>query len=311
MESSRQHRGEAMKRASLWEDTIVISMRDIQWINEFMRNKAKPQNELLVPASVNPPGFIKMDGHVESKLGDVALKDGERFFLFEVKSVREQVRTEWRKGGGENPKKLFQRLKGLVEDLNKRPAPDTNLKLSLRGHFVAYWTAKEEVDGLKGGICVEPYILACSTARNAKEIASREGMPLPRKVQTNSINHGGGTKKNTSKAALNKLLKGDVSLQMMSGGKIAPFGLGKAEFIDYVTFLCEELCSAGDGSPAGGRGRESLHAVVLSTHGSHFEVIADTSQLAMLLDGNFRPDPKKGRFYKAQSAVDLGNTPRG
>lgn len=91
----------------LWEDTIIIALRDYQW------HKAWTGNSRMPPASL-----LKLDGNAESAMGDVLTSDDDRFFLFEFKGDNAN-------GGSEFEKplvKFMQNVNGLPEDSEAKMA---------------------------------------------------------------------------------------------------------------------------------------------------------------------------------------------
>lgn len=60
-----------MGRTRLWEDSVVIALRDFQWRNAiedapYQRDDLASFNCFKSPL---PPGMLKHDGRAESKLG--------------------------------------------------------------------------------------------------------------------------------------------------------------------------------------------------------------------------------------------------
>jgi hypothetical protein len=68
----------------LWEDTIILAIRDMQWIHALTSARPWPARSL-----------IKFDGHPEEALGDLAMAQDQRFFLIEAKSSPSEFHTEW------------------------------------------------------------------------------------------------------------------------------------------------------------------------------------------------------------------------
>jgi hypothetical protein len=66
----------------IWEDTVILALRDLQWV------KARPGR---------PAGLLKLDGNVETALGDAITSAGGRYFLFEFKSDAKLGGSEFRK----------------------------------------------------------------------------------------------------------------------------------------------------------------------------------------------------------------------
>ncbi|WP_415916278.1 hypothetical protein SE336_15775 [Xanthomonas arboricola] len=322
-------------KADLWEDTIIIAMRDMQWSNfirwrdSVVRNATRNQD--LVSSgvtrrvkltdeleAVRPPGFVKLDGNAETKLSDVALKAGERFFLMEVKSTFSKVRTEWRKKGKYFPKFMLQRLSELVECAETNPDADAMLDLCLRGHYATYWSPQEVNGGLRGTVVSMPYVVACETARNGSDIAKRRGVRLNRAFYP-GIRSADNPDRSFKGIAFEELMKGLGEMQLHEEQSHMPLGLDEAEFLKYTAFLCGgDADSNGFELPSDhsveARLHEPLHLVSLSTVGTHMKVMGSTAHLAALLDGKFRPSPRWGASANLQSSkpnASRGSAPKG
>lgn len=326
-----------IRKADLWEDTIIIAMRDQQWSN-FMRwreeriLKAIQKNPELLSSilsrkipmaqasleTICPPGFVKFDGTAETKLSDVALKAGERFFLMEVKSTFSKVRTEWRQKGKYFPKFMLQRLSELVECAETNAYADAMLDLCLRGHFATYWDPQEVVEGLRGRVVSMPYVTACSTVRNGGDIAKRRGIRFTRDVFPMIRNVEIPTR-SFSTVAFSSLMKHKHEMHLHDGQEHFPLGLDEAEFVRYTSFLCGgDARSNGFELPSDcaveARLHEPLHLVSLSSVGTHMKVMGSTAELATLLDGKFRPSPRWGASANLQSPYSKrsrGSAPSG
>ena len=181
--------------ARIWEDTLVIALRDWQWmkfleseleedrqkmdilasstdktfVHYNSHSKAKSDRSKFGLKEIFPGGFLKMDGRSESRLGDVAVQgDGQRFFLLEVKSSQYWIRSEWVGADGKfKPKSLYEKLEWLVVNIiaaepksQKRSDLLKILNYSLRCHFFAYWGGVQSADDAPGNIFIESYIPA-------------------------------------------------------------------------------------------------------------------------------------------------------
>lgn len=324
-----------IRKADLWEDTIITAMRDQQWSN-FMRwreeriLKAIQKNPELLSSildqripmaqagldTICPPGFVKFDGTAETKLSDVALKAGERFFLMEVKSTFSKVRTEWRQKGKYLPKFMLQRLSELVECAETNAQAEAMLDLCLRGHFATYWRPEEVSGGLRGAVASMPYVIACESARNGSDIAKRRGVRLSREFSPR-IRIADYPDRSFKSIVFEDLMKGLGEMQLHEKQSHMPLGLDEAQFLKYTAFLC-----GGDSNgfelpsdrSVEARLHEPLHLVSLSTVGTHMKVLGSTAHLATLLDGKFRPSPRWGASANLQSSkpnVSRGSAPKG
>lgn len=83
----------------LWEDTIIIALRDYQWHKAWTTVPRTP-----------PASLLKLDGNAESAMGDVLTSEDDRFFLFEFKG-------DSANGGSEFSKPLVK----LMQYVNRLP----------------------------------------------------------------------------------------------------------------------------------------------------------------------------------------------
>lgn len=299
----------AKGRARLWEDSIVVALRDMQWMNYLNTEKSKRLGDGDPRLrGVVPPGFAKLDGNAESRIGDVTLlTEDERFFIFEVKSERVRIRDEWRKGGAFKPKKVYRRLSALVNDVNNEGLGKSarNLELSLRGHYFVYFNAAESNDGVAGTIFAEPYITGSIAHRtDAEKLVSQTMRPL-REMKIGVVIK----EKLLGRARLDFLFNhfAEISIGRGDYGKKHNVGLDKDEFSEYVNFLCHRSSHEShksrvseDESEGTGEWKddeewtaspEPLHMIVLSSSGAFFRAVSDTNHLAYLLDLKERPAP--------------------
>lgn len=129
--------------------------------------------------SKNSPGlFLKFDGKPEQNLGDLAVGIEDRFYLFEVKSGRARLSTEWKITVRDQvkQKKVFSTLRRLAHEWVSQPHDHLLIEKivwSLGCHHFLYWSELvfSHEDHFRN-LHVEPYLLGCS-AKNAP------GMPEP------------------------------------------------------------------------------------------------------------------------------------
>lgn len=321
-----------MSRAKLWEDTIVIALRDMQWLAkiDYIR-KQQFNNGSISSVDVErhyvvPPGLAKMDGKAESKIGDVVAKaTNDRFFIFEVKSTAAHINTEWRVDDSSNSKLAYRRLKKKIDEVNKDYAEKAGslvkshvsngknlydktindedyIKMSLRGHYFAYWTAESRQRIALGRVGLEPYILAASRCRNAMELT--DGSLLDAPLPTYMLRNMNSSErfdffpidclKSILICRFPRVLKKDDK-DSGDDKNVAIFeeevGLTRDEMIKYLKFLCDD----GSGKLAEDCA-EQVHMVILSKYG-FMKVITDTNDLLWFIDGNFRNEPTKKVKY--------------
>nr|MDO6936484.1 hypothetical protein [Xanthomonas vasicola]MDO6940456.1 hypothetical protein [Xanthomonas vasicola] len=96
------------KKARLWEESVVIGLRDMQWrlqlqnllshedLYKSTRVRLQKQGNFIDDVALRgviPPGFVTLDGNAESSTADVALSSTKGFcFLVEVKPSEERIR---------------------------------------------------------------------------------------------------------------------------------------------------------------------------------------------------------------------------
>jgi hypothetical protein len=296
-------------RITLWEDTIVTALRDMQWLN--IAASHYDADNLIEMLQVYPPVFLKLDGNAESKIGDVAMKQDERFFLIEVKSEEHAIRDEWQAGRRKDEEKaLLARLKGLPSD------DEAMFRLCLRGHLLTYWSGarKRPTDiWVPGQIWAEPYYLGCARLRRNCDVMQDVGLPFPdddylleiereaaqpRDLRSISedLQRRLDTKTTTAcstragyqlaiSATLLQVFSGKVRVgkRLESGHLWQPeaLGLTRDEFEEYLRFLVPK----GEEEP--------LHAVALTTHGSFYRIVTDTAHLGALIDGKLGPERRR------------------
>jgi hypothetical protein len=243
--------------------------------------------------------LIKLDGRAESRLGDVAMGSGERYFLIEVKPAPNQVRDEWTRNGRFKPKKVYATLSKLIaqcesKDFYSDQTPAVKLlRSSLRGHLMVYWVG-QKADPLKNiewSLVLSPYLQAVrQSVREDDDLQPGVITRLPMKAAFAITPHGD---KFRMASPLDMGRDDCVMAYMESDEKLnqgGPIGLEADEFQRYVNHLCRDA----DNTTSGG---EPINAIMLSSHGSFFQVVRDTSELALILSERFvqRARPERER----------------
>lgn len=275
------------RSARLWEDTIVLALRDAQWLRcqEHWKEENKPS-----PRPITPPGMIKLDGRAESRLGDVAMSADERFFLIEVKSGPEQIKDEWCKAGRFNPKMVYTTLSKASHRHNDSNvmADDSGvasfLRWSFLGHFIALWDNHPSgVTGQERSILVLPYLQAVRDSVANSSIRDPEMIKAfhPKMIQAVRPDSDG----RAAQATVLDLGRKDCVLTWLDEDGARKFdnrniGLNFSEFQTYVAILCKMARTTQDSEG------EPINAVVLSSSGSFFQYVGDTTDLARLLSKN-------------------------
>lgn len=156
---------------AVWENTLVVVLRDLQWINHIKNGNL-----------TRPPNFFQvLEGNAESLTGDLIISEASRFFLLELKSDEHGISSEWGKRPSGLPKFVFSKLRALVRKMNRARAEsgdaleeDKNIYfMSLRGHHFAYFSPINKPGISVGDIWIEPYIMACARKSTSETL----GMP--------------------------------------------------------------------------------------------------------------------------------------
>lgn len=267
-----------------WEDTIVMALRDAQWID----GEVEPRQAPAFPAL-----FIKMDGDTEKALGDVMLDVGERLYLLEVKASSNEIKTEWNKSreGEYKPKASFESLRLLMEAENANlGAYEAAYRLSLACHHLVYWSdiVFDDSDTF-GNIMVEPYILAC-TSRDARGFGRRcDGFTyeVAEDVGSEAMLVGSSVALSALRKQSACVIKRNAADPDDEGVEVTSLGADRAPFLAYLAFLLEH----------GGGGQGELNAVIYSDKGKFFRNIKSISDLRRTLDGTNKlglaPEQKK------------------
>lgn len=284
---------QAKRTARLWEDTVVTTLRDMQW-QEFCKSLHKKTAQEVEKASKSflsqgavPPGFMKLDGHAESSLADVALATkNARYFLIEVKSEQKRIVDEWRKGGVFRPKKVYKRLAEAVkayEGLDEKmtgAAQFLPIEQSLKCHLFAYWRVVAHKENALGGFVVaEPYLSGCIGQIGDHDRTQNDAIKKLRGIECHSLIAGSNGPVDPVFEAI-KIFEARVRIVIHRDGidpEVGSFGLRFSEFNNYVNYLCSKS-EVDDINHCPG----PLHAVVLSTAG-FYRVVSNTSQLAEIL----------------------------
>lgn len=276
--------------AAPWEDTVVMALRDAQWLNDDSGDVPKL-----------PQMFIKLSGKTEQSLGDLVYQAGERFYLFEVKSSAATITSEWNKtvDGKPHPKLAFKTLSRLARAVAQKQCAIEEIQAfwtSLRCHHIVYWSDAlfDPFDTL-GNIFIEPYIGACVHHGAPRGTGILEVPKLA--IQTASIE------------ANNQLLVSPMlplsSVRNRTGivlveddrcgldsNRMATVGEDLCRFRNYLQFLVD----------AGGVGDGSIHAVICSDSGRFAKLITSVQQLAQELKPNSGPSSEPPQILPRRAA---------
>ncbi|EKQ58411.1 hypothetical protein WS7_21195 [Xanthomonas citri pv. malvacearum str. GSPB2388] len=305
------------KKARLWEESVVIGLRDMQWRLQlqnllsredlFKSTQARFQNQGYVIDAVAlrgviPPGFVTLDGNAESSTADVALSSTKGFcFLVEVKPSRERIRDEWKlrkkrrrkHKASVHSKAAFRTLKGLVEAFESNPADEEQaelLRCSLRIHQVAYWEGKVGDKQRKGIIKVEPYINACISMRRVDELTSDRCIPtLEHLYYQFTVDETRDNQRLPAEEMLGTAqnIQFDINYNGTFQNIPAAYGAEYKEFQQYVNWLCKK-CSEDGGVD------QPINCIVMTSDG-FLQAISSLRELADLLKIDFSPELKNSR----------------
>ena len=262
-----------------WEDTIVLALRDIQWMGLNVQGAAAP---------ALPGLFIKLDGNTEKTLGDLMYQEGENFYLFEVKSTRASISSEWSKkdkNGARKQKAAYKVLSKLVgewlKDGGKNSKWDGALMASLKCHHFVYWS--DDVfapNDTFGNIMIEPYIGASMALGGEPNEEMGTLMPTCEPKFEVGILHEGARHFDVSEmlpfSALRSGSAHALRVSRSSGVErvvwVEKFGANIDDFKNYLRFICE---NAGEGG--------EIYAVVVSDFGRFTRVVSSISELKRLV----------------------------
>lgn len=255
--------------ADLWESSVVIALRDYQWIRK-------------VNTTTFPDQFISLGGEAEQANGDAIFLNGEKLFLFEIKSLEAKVREEW--ANREEPKLAFKRIfeeyVAYMDD-GHLYCKGLRLRQSMRCHHFVYWSAERRRDKkVAGSLSVAPYL--------AKAASKLTGENWPgdwcNKQHISKIRDHFRLVELTKEGGLrytDEVLIGNISSarayfsQQFEGAEVRELGLNPEEFVEYVSWL--------------GGGDLPIDAVVLSSGGTFFRHVRRMSDLQAIFSP---PDPE-------------------
>jgi hypothetical protein len=282
------------RRARLWEDTIVLALRDVQWRAAWSKSVTHGAGQ---PKMCYPKGIVKLDGSAESHLGDMAFKaDDQRFFLIEVKSQMRQVKDEWWHGAFK-PKVLYKTLGSVVNAVKFQASSSETenliLELSLRGHMIAFWNPGSQSGNVRPGhIELLPYLQAVVDSVDEDTI-SAEGLikelPMPC-VHSYLMDDPPDIRYSLDVLDLHgddfQIGHLDPATGNTSRKNIGPMGLSRDEFQTYVSYLTKVRTETGSEEPG-----EPINAVVQTADDGFFQVVTTTAELADVLDPEFGFSP--------------------
>lgn len=303
------------KKARLWEESVVIGLRDMQWrlqLHEILSRedrlnsiRARFHNQGgviddVALRGVIPPGFVTLDGNAESSTADVALSSVKGFcFLVEVKPSRQGIRDEWKlkkrrkckSRASVHSKAAFRTLKRLVEGFEANPADVEKagmLQRSLRVHQVAYWEGEDRGKLRDGMIKVEPYINACISMRRVDELTSDRCISSLKHLYYQFEGETHGTQRLPAKEMLSTSTR--IQFDIQSDGSLhsikTAYGAEYEEFQKYVNWLCESCSEDGEVD-------QPINCLVMTGDG-FLQAVSSLRELATLLniDLSCKPEPE-------------------
>ncbi|MDX6081214.1 hypothetical protein SIL81_07960 [Xanthomonas campestris pv. incanae] len=282
--------------AKLWEISVVIALRDQQWL---MRDASMP-----MPA-------INLSGNAESRLGDCLLTAHDRFFVIEIKPTTGQFSAEWKKKTVENveqfKKRAFASTLDLADRLSKSSGTSAihaqkDVLRSLLGHHFVYW------DDAEKSLCIQPYLstvlagykaeqgtLNLSLNKSLRRVNNAFSLSL-----SQSANPTGSMIYTTCAAGVfseiySKRLGIAVTATQDQEDAWIPLGLLPRDFADYLESLCTKT--------------EEIDVIILSDNGFTHELkstvdITDfltiLSEKIKLLDSGVKRIPRKEALIPTQ-----------
>ncbi|EJP77047.1 TPA: hypothetical protein ACOEOC_000221 [Stenotrophomonas maltophilia] len=303
------------KRARLWEESVVVGLRDMQWrlqlhdilsredLLNSIRARFQGQGGVIDDVALRgviPPGFVTLDGNAESSTADVALSSMKGFcFLVEVKPTRQGIRDEWKlkekrkrkSRASVHSKAAFRTLKRLVEDFEANPSDKERAKMlrrSLRIHQVAYWEGEDRGKLRDGMIKVEPYINACISMRRVDELTSDRCISSLKHLYYQFKGDTRGTQRLPAKEMLSTSTR--IQFDIQSNGYIesieSAYGAEYEEFQQYVDWLCKSCSEDGEVD-------QPINCLVMTDDG-FLQAVSSLRELATLLniDLSCKPEPE-------------------
>lgn len=276
----------------LWEDTLILAFRDLQWRNrikrfeaEFLgaRNNPDAATAALHKLCLGIPPLIKFDGNAESRLSDVlAVNEQDMLVLIEFKAKKSELKTEYIK----KKKKLFVFLANLFSnDTGLCPEIIRGMRLAcLRAHQVVFW---DEMPGLQQ-LSTMPYVFAMAESVPADT-------PAAGLITNTSFKPSG-----TCEIPVGELLSGvaQISLQDDNGNTDHPKrGISQWAMAHYIGWL------AAESSPPNGKdGNDDIRAAIVNRSGEVVAYIASYSDLLAISRELFRydfppPAPQESMAY--------------
>ncbi len=282
--------------AKLWEISVVIALRDQQWL---MRDTSMP-----MPA-------VNLSGNAESRLGDCLLTAHDRFFVIEIKPTTGQFSAEWKKktvnGVEQFKKRAFASTLDLADRLNKSNGNSAvqaqkDVLRSLLGHHFVYW------DDVEKSLCIQPYLSTVLAGYKAEQGMSNLSLSSSLRRVNNafslslsqSANPTGSMIYTTCTAGVfseiySKRLGIAVTATRNQDSAWIPLGLLPRDFSDYLKSLCTKT--------------EGIDVIILSDNGFTHELkstedITDfltiLSEKIKLLDSGVKRISRKEAFIPTQ-----------
>jgi hypothetical protein len=305
--------------ARLWEDTLVIALRDAQWLQAMRHVQGQCH-----PNPIYPQTFVKLDGNAERDMGDVFYEADSRFFLLEVKPTRTEIKDEWVKRGKFKPKHAYRTLKAITKQwihngANMIGSSDNHtwMERSLRAHHFVWWDDAQNYPNHLDNIRIQPYISAAIELRTTHAPTRTRTFPPHR--HGFDVGEDGGTvvwgdrtgtlplihsKEGCVAALVMVRLTAQGEPQLVAYWK-RPLGLTQPEFQAYVDMLCQ------------GSKNLDIHAIVLSNCGRFMRVVTSISQLKNVFErrpaesSTPQPLPVNEVRFSSRYAPDPPVTPGG
>jgi hypothetical protein len=270
--------------ARLWEISIVIALRDMQW-------------KMRHPNAPHPEPYLSIAGGFEQSGADALLKVKGRLFFFEIKADRSKIKEEWSKENKQRRSKLaFRSARRAMRIYGKPVMPPhlpSVLHQSLQCHHFIYWVATNHTGSKRAGhLVVEPYLLGVIRTRLLELKHSKDASKTISEEYHLGLLSTGDFNDIPSPA---KFVRGpDIPLSNIQKRQAAlirrahphdnwsKLGLPLSEFKGYLKdlFACQR------------HGHQPINAVVMSEDGQFFQHITDTSQLEAIFLRKLKAKPQ-------------------
>ena len=254
----------------LWEDTIILAMRDMQWIHALTEGRPWPSLSMW-----------KLDGRPEESLADLIVAEDQKFFLIEAKSSPDQFESEWLRTNTSTrkrevrPKRSYANLATLLNGSYPEFPSDAArewVEVSAACHFFAYCEAGND----SSEVLVRGYAEAC--ASHVRNPSDDSGMHPVARVPRLVVAESKGVVRKSKVSFADVLHQKCFALcEQGINPELLFTGVDLKVFMDYIYLLIQP----------GGSDAE-MNAIVLAPGMRFVRVVRSVRDLAIVL-GPYHP----------------------